>query len=124
VAAGWRGCHIDAPLVYYRRHKQSMSVSSRSIAYEWDARAQIIRKHSARYGLRLTAWATVRCARHAQPIPDARPGDDAEVREIPPPSNRVVSAPLPFAPPSRGAEQISFRRRLIRSVPFVLRFRV
>jgi glycosyltransferase involved in cell wall biosynthesis len=124
VAAGWRGYHIDAPLVYYRRHKQSMSLSSRSIAYEWDACAQIIRQHPARYGPRLAAWATVRCARHDLPPPDARIADDTEVREIPPPSSQVSSAPQLFAPPTRGADQVSFRRRLIRSVPFALRFRV
>jgi glycosyltransferase involved in cell wall biosynthesis len=124
VAAGWRGYHINAPLVYYRRHAQSMSVSSRSITYEWHTRAQIIRKHPAIYGSRLVAWATVHCARHNLALAYTSPTIDTEVREIPPPSTQASHTALPFAAPLHGVAKVSFRRRLIRAVPFGLRFRV
>jgi glycosyltransferase involved in cell wall biosynthesis len=125
VAAGWQGWHIAEPLVYYRRHSRSMSLSGRSIAYEWDARARIIRRHPQLYGSRLVAWATVYCARRGLPVGQPLPSDDTEVSEIPAPPPAVYPAThLPPALPRPSQQRVPWPRRLIRALPFKLRFRV
>jgi glycosyltransferase involved in cell wall biosynthesis len=120
AVAGWQGWHIDELLVLYRRHGHSLSDQIQR-AKEWDARAHIIRKHPDLYGPRLAAWATVRCARRGvlTPAPSVlRAGD---VRELGP-LESAVSDPAP--PLEYGSVHISLMRRLIRTVPFKLRFRV
>jgi len=141
AAAGWQGWHIDELLVFYRRHERSMSSQLRS-DQEWDARAQIIRKHPNLYGLRLAAWAAVRCARRGVPLPTHQATGKHTLQELGPAdttqdAGRTTNArPTPLAlrlidqNTSHGALaddraiQIPRMRRLIRAVPFDLRFRV
>jgi glycosyltransferase involved in cell wall biosynthesis len=120
ATSGWRGWHIAAPLVAYRRHGPSLSGAGR--AHEWDARAQIIRKHPKLYGDRLLAWATVRCARHSLPTSAVRILRAGDVREL----GRLESAvgELPAPPLECGSVQTPLARRLLRAVPFGLRYRV
>ncbi len=114
VQSGWLGAHIAAPLVSYRRHGPSLS--SAGVAYEWDARAQIIRKHPQLYGPRLVAWACARLARQ----PGREPAPLPQAHEITP--GATVAATLFAAPQQRP--RVTLRRRLVRAVPFALRFRV
>jgi glycosyltransferase involved in cell wall biosynthesis len=117
VAAGWTGRHIAAPLVRYRRHGSSLTDAVRP-EYAWDVRAQIIRKHPQIYGPRLVAWAQVRCARRGLP---SAPQPLPSVSELGP----DPAAPAPVAQASAAPQlNIPLRRRLVRSVPFGLRFRV
>ncbi|HEU5103214.1 MAG TPA: glycosyltransferase [Roseiflexaceae bacterium] len=120
AAAGWQGWHIAAPLVAYRRHGPSLSAAGKD--HEWDARARIIRKHPQLYGPRLVAWAIAYCARH--PLPDpTRAAGQSDVRELqrsPMAAAGGEPAPLSEQPPAK----VSLARRLIRTVPFDLRFRV
>jgi glycosyltransferase involved in cell wall biosynthesis len=119
AAAGWRGWHIAAPLVAYRRHGPSLSATGK--IHEWDARAQIIRKHRELYGDRLLAWATVRCARRSLPTPAPSALRASDVREL----GRLESAVSDHAPPLEcGVVHIPLARRLLRAVPFSLRYRV
>ncbi|GAB4209820.1 MAG: hypothetical protein OHK0022_41600 [Roseiflexaceae bacterium] len=122
AAAGWRGQHIDAPLVYYRRHGSSLI--GRTGSYVWDARAHIIRKHPRLYGARLAAWATARCARDRLPRPPAALSGPPAPRELDVPTVSATAPPLPFAPPPLAPGQAPLARRLVRAVPFGLRFRV
>jgi len=125
VAAGWVGWHIEEPLVYYRRHGRNMSLSQRSLAYDWDARARIIRRHVGLYGTRLAAWATVHCARRDLPLNLPLPAKEVASREIMNPACAAAAeGPSPLAPPSAATRTIPLARRLIRTVPFKLRFRV
>jgi glycosyltransferase involved in cell wall biosynthesis len=122
AAAGWRGWHIEELLVFYRKHGRSMSDSLR-LDQEWDARAEIIRKHPDLYGRRLAAWATVRCARHGRLHP-ARPAlCDRDVRDLTVTDRVPPNTVTPALPPVEVG-RISFGRRLIRAVPFRLRFPV
>ena len=123
AAAGWQGRHVDELLVFYRRHERSMSNQLRR-DQEWDARAQIIRKHPDLYGLRLAAWATVRCARRGLAMPPAqRTAGTHAVQELGPALHAAIydSATLPV---DNSAINIPLTRRLIRRLPFDLRFRV
>jgi glycosyltransferase involved in cell wall biosynthesis len=120
AAAGWRGWHIAAPLVAYRRHGPSLSAAGKH--REWDARAQIIRKLPELYGQRLAAWASAYCARHPLPEP-ARAVSRSDVRELG--RSEAAATGSPLAPPIADAPaRVSLARRLIRAVPFDLRFRV
>jgi glycosyltransferase involved in cell wall biosynthesis len=121
AAAGWNGWHIAEPLVRYRRHGRSLSDAVQR-AYEWDVRAQLICKHPRLYGRRLAAWAAARCARRGLPSPAARTVGAADVREV----SRAESALADTPPSPSEAEpaQLALTRRLIRAVPFDLRFRV
>jgi glycosyltransferase involved in cell wall biosynthesis len=122
AATGWQGWHIDELLVFYRRHERSMSNQLRR-DQEWDARAQIIRKHPDLYGPRLAAWATVRCARRGLLMPAQRAAGKHAVQELGPLSHEPISgSATPLA--DYSAIHIPLTRRLIRSVPFDLRFRV
>ncbi|HEU4329330.1 MAG TPA: glycosyltransferase [Roseiflexaceae bacterium] len=121
AAAGWSGHHLDAPLVYYRRHGDSLI--GRSGAYVWDARAHIIRKHPDLYGARLAAWAAARCARDRLPRPRAVIAGPPVPRELPPPETHHTP-PQPFATPDPAPGRVPLQRRLVRAVPFGLRFRV
>lgn len=113
--AGWPGAHIAEPLVSYRRHGPSLSRAS--AAHEWDARAQIIRKHPQLYGPRLAAWAAARAAH--RPLRASKPAPEA--REIL--AGTAAAAAPPIAIPQLQPA-ISLRRRALRAVPFGLRFRV
>ena len=125
IAAGWGGWHIQEPLVYYRRHGRNMSLTPRSIAYDWDARARIIRGHPGVYGKRLVAWATVHCARRNLPPNLPLPAKEVVSREIMLSANaRATKGYPPPALPSAATATIPLARRLIRAVPFDLRFRV
>jgi glycosyltransferase involved in cell wall biosynthesis len=126
AAAGWQGWHIDELLVFYRRHERSMSSQLRR-DQEWDARAQIIRKHPDLYGLRLAAWATVRCARRGAPSPlTQHTAQELEVLPSPAPIHETTAPIWQPAMPAVNSDtsSISFSRRLIRRLPFDLRFRV
>lgn len=120
AVAGWDGWHIGEMMVFYRRHNESMM--RKFIAqYEWDARAQVIRKHPHLYGRRLVAWATVHCARGGLPSaaqPVAQPGAMCEVL----PSLIQDLAEMQPAPLETIAPRIPFARRLIRTIPFRARF--
>ena len=120
AAAGWRGWHIAAPLVAYRRHGPSLSAAG--VNHEWDARAQIMRKLPRLYGPRLAAWASTYCARHPLPEPAQVVGWN-DVRELGRPETFAADSLL-AAPTKDAPAQISLGRRLIRTVPFDLRFRV
>jgi glycosyltransferase involved in cell wall biosynthesis len=121
AAAGWQGWHINELLVLYRRHGHSMSNQLRH-DQEWDARAQIIRKHPDLYGSRLTAWATARCARRGAPT-TAQPAGKPTVHELEPlPHSSAAVAITPPAEPQ--TMPIPLTRQLMRRVPFDLRFRV
>jgi glycosyltransferase involved in cell wall biosynthesis len=120
AAAGWHGWHIAAPLVAYRRHGPSLSAAGK--AHEWDARARIMGKHPDLYGPRLAAWASVYCARHPLPEP-ARIAGWGDVRELGR-SETVAAESLLASPSHEQPAQVSLARRLIRAVPFDLRFRV
>jgi glycosyltransferase involved in cell wall biosynthesis len=121
AAVGWQGRHIDQLLVFYRRHGRSMSSQLRN-DQEWDARAEIIRKHLELYGPRLMAWATVRCARRNTQIPP-RPSEQRTVQELGPLPHAPIHVAAP-APANDSAATIPLTRRLIRCLPFDLRFRV
>jgi glycosyltransferase involved in cell wall biosynthesis len=122
AAAGWQGWHIAAPLIRYRRHGRSLSDGVQR-AYEWDVYAQLIRKHPDLYGKRLAAWAITRCARRGLPAPTAQPIRTSDVHELG--RSETVTADSLLAPPIEEAPaQISLARRLIRAIPFDLRFRV
>jgi glycosyltransferase involved in cell wall biosynthesis len=129
ATAGWQGRHLDELLVFYRRHERSMSNRLRR-DQEWDARAEIIRKNPDLYGPRLAAWATVRCARRSMPIPRAHATGKHAVQELGPllyAPIRDLAAPThnpTTAPADDSAIDIPFTRRLIRRLPFDLRFRV
>ncbi|MEO7912862.1 MAG: glycosyltransferase [Roseiflexaceae bacterium] len=138
AAAGWQGWHVDQLLVFYRRHARSMSSQLRR-DQEWDARAQIIRKHPQLYGRRLVAWATVRCVRRGAPVL-AQPAIGAQlVEELEPlaheSTRRFADATNDDRRSRNGstadvvladdrAIHIPLARRLIRIVPFDVRFRV
>lgn len=117
VAAGWAGHHIAAPLVCYRRHGSSLTDAVRA-DYAWDVRAQLVVKHPKHYGPRLAAWALARCARRSLPSPPI-PMPPAE--ELGP---AATPAAAPLTTPTPATPQVGLRRRMIRRVPFALRFRV
>jgi GT2 family glycosyltransferase len=120
AVSGWQGRHIAEPLVFYRRHGHSLS-DQVQFEYAWNVRAQLICKHPTLYGPRLLAWATVRCARHSLPTPAAAAVHANDVREL----GRWESAVGDHAPPLEcGSAYIPLARRLIRAVPFDLRYRV
>ncbi len=120
ATSGWSGWHIAEPLVLYRRHGQSLSDGVQS-AYAWDVRAQLICKHPALYGPRLLAWATVRCARHSLPTPASLALRASDVREL----GRLEFVGSEHTPPLESDNvHISLARRLLRMVPFGLRYRV
>jgi GT2 family glycosyltransferase len=125
AAAGWQGYHINAPLVYYRRHGPSLSTIDWP-GYEWDARAQIMRKHPQIYGHRLAMWATRRCAQRNLPsrATEHLALDTADVQELSP--SPELTAETQTAPryPSRQPGDTTLVRRLIRAVPFRLRIQV
>jgi glycosyltransferase involved in cell wall biosynthesis len=122
AADGWLGHHIAAPLCFYRSHGPSLM--GRSRGYAWDARAQIVRKHPRLYGARLAAWAERRAALGRLPAP--RLSSPPAERELPaPPPDPSAQPPAPFVPPARPPQvRAAPLRRLIRAVPFGLRFRV
>jgi len=123
AVAGWHGWHINELLVFYQRHEDSMMHKFTS-EYDWDARAQIIRKHPDLYGRRLVAWATVRCARRGLPSAAQLQAYHGEVCEVLPKPG-VAPATKPPAPVlEAGPVRIPFVRRVIRIAPFRLRFRV
>ena len=113
--AGWPGAHIAEPLVSYRRHGPSLSRAG--APHEWDARAQMIRKHPQLYGPRLAAWATVRLAR--QPIRTGLPAPTA--REIMADATAAEATPIASA---QLRPAVPLGRRALRTIPFALRFRV
>jgi glycosyltransferase involved in cell wall biosynthesis len=123
AAAGWRGWHVDEPLVLYRRHGRSLSDALR-LDQDWDARAQIIRKHPGIYGPRLVAWATFRCARRNLAVAGTTFLASSEpVRELGPldrPDATMIVTPAV----GETAVAIPWKRRLVRRAPFRLRFRV
>src|SRR5262245_31064491 len=121
-AAGWQGWHIAEPLVYYRRHGRSLSDAVQR-SYEWDVRAQLIRKHPSLYGKRLAAWSAARCARRGLPVPASGAVHAGDARELERPDGFVAGSLMP-SPIDDGSVQIGVARRLIRAVPFDLRFRV
>jgi glycosyltransferase involved in cell wall biosynthesis len=118
ATSGWRGWHIAEPLVFYRRHGHSLSDGVQR-AYAWDVRAQLICKHPRLYSRRLAAWATIRCARHSLPTPPPLALRASDVREF----GRLESVVNDDAPPLECVH-ISLARRLLRAVPFELRYRV
>jgi GT2 family glycosyltransferase len=120
AVSGWLGWHIAEPLVFYRRHGHSLSDAIRR-AYAWDVRAQLIRKHPQLYGPRLLAWATVRCARHSLPIPAPSSLRANDIRELGRLESLVSDDTWPIETISA---QIPLARRLLRAVPFGLRYRV
>jgi glycosyltransferase involved in cell wall biosynthesis len=120
AVSGWLGWHIAEPLVFYRRHGHSLSDGIQR-EYAWNVRAQLICKHPALYGPRLLAWATVRCARRRLPTPAPAAFRASDVREL----GRLESAEgEPVRPIECNAMDIPLARRLIRAVPFGLRYRV
>jgi glycosyltransferase involved in cell wall biosynthesis len=120
VTAGWQGWHIAEPLVGYRRHGRSLSDGVQR-SYGWDVRAQLIHKHPGLYGRRLAAWAAVRCARRGLPTPALVTLSAGDVREL----GRLESAVSDHVPPIEcDPVHIPLTRRLIRAVPFNMRFRV
>ena len=122
-AAGWSGWHIEELLVFYRKHGRSMSDNLR-LDQEWDARAQIIRKHPGLYGRRLIAWATVRCARNGGLNMAQRLLCDGDIHELTPIGGVGPKIVLPAQPPPVEVARTSFKRRLIRKAPFRVRFRI
>jgi glycosyltransferase involved in cell wall biosynthesis len=122
AAAGWLGRHIAEPLVRYRRHGRSLSDGVQR-AYEWDVRAQLIRKHPQLYGRRLAAWAAARCARRGLPAPAARAIRGSDVRELGR-AEAIVDDSTPPPPRDDDRARVPLSRRLIRAVPFGMRFRV
>jgi len=120
ATSGWRGWHIAEPLVFYRRHGHSLSDGVQR-AYAWDVRAQLICKHPRLYSRRLAAWAAVRCARRSLPTPATSALRANDVREL----GRPERTASDYAPPLEcGVVHIPLARRLLRAVPFELRFRV
>jgi glycosyltransferase involved in cell wall biosynthesis len=120
ATSGWRGWHIDVPLVFYRRHGHSLS-DAVQLEYAWNVRAQLICKHPRLYSRRLAAWATVRCARRSLPTPPPSALRATDVRELGPWEGALNDHAPPLA---CGVVHIPFARRLLRGVPFGLRYRV
>lgn len=123
AVAGWRGWHIDELLVLYRRHETSMTHNFKS-EYDWDARAQIIRKHPNLYGRRLAAWATARCAHRSLPSASQSRFDRSEAHEQQLVAEFALSELRPVLSSEASPAEIPLMRRLIRVVPFRVRFAV
>ncbi len=120
ATSGWRGWHIAAPLVFYRRHGHSLSDGVQR-EYAWNVRAQLIRKHPRLYSRRLAAWANVRCARRSLPTPASTALHAHDVCEL----GRLERSTNEYASPlESGIVFIPLARRLLRAVPFGLRYRV
>jgi glycosyltransferase involved in cell wall biosynthesis len=120
AASGWSGWHIAEPLVFYRRHGHSLSDAVQR-DYAWDVRAQLICKHPTLYGSRLAAWATARCARRSLPTPASLALSASDVHEF----GQLEGAESDYAPPCEcDVVQIPLARRMLRAVPFGMRYRV
>jgi len=83
-------------------------------------RAQLVCKHPELYGPRLLAWATARSVRRGLPTPAPFDIRADEVRELSQLEN-LIRDPVP---PIELGIHIPLALRLIRAVPFGLRYRV
>jgi glycosyltransferase involved in cell wall biosynthesis len=112
------GLHIPEPLVYYRRHADSLSLRSRSRA--WDARALLALRNPELYAPSVVAWAARRCARRSIATAARRCPQPAQTICAADERRALAPAPAPALPAATG-QSLPLPRRLVRRLPFRLR---